>query len=315
MTPAGQRQTRHPMALKKRLQTLFARKKRLDVSRRFEILRQAITGTMSTFYVVRDRNTGQVVGLKILDPQKTARFEARFQGLGKPSEGEIAIRFDHPHIVKTYEHGTTTRGEPYLVMEYLGGPGMDYLIANRGRISEDVSLLEGRRLRYLRQVAEALHEVHAAGFIHRDVCPRNLIFTEDHQVLKLTDFGLSVPATEPFMRPGNRTGTPEYMAPELIHRKPTDQRLDVFAFGVTAYEMFTYQHPWPRRQTDVAAMSHAMTAMGHVEPPADIRKLRPDLHPELAAAIHACIEPEVKKRCRSMEKFLWMIRRVQNENA
>ena len=257
---------------------------------------------MSKFYMARDRKTGEIVGLKILDPKKTAAVEARLKGLKKPSEGEIAVQFDHPYIVRTLEHGLTTAGEPYLIMEFLGGPGMNSVLIGRD------SKLEGNRIKYLRQVAEALKVVHETGFIHRDVGPRNLMLTSDWESLKLTDFGLTVPATPPFMQPGNRTGTPNYMAPELVRRHPTDQRLDVFAFGVTAYEICTFELPWPSGATGQAAMTHD-------QPPEDIRKYRPTIHPHLAKAIHWCIEPDVSKRCPSMAEFLKAIRKVDREDA
>jgi len=272
---------------------------RVDVKERFEFLREGIAGTMSKFYMARDRKTGQIVGLKILDPKKTAAVEERFKGLNKPSEGEIAILFDHPYIVKTLEYGLTTEGFQYLVIEYLGGPGLNTVLVTRA------PLLEGNQVRYIRQAAEALDVVHKMGFIHRDFCPRNLILTEDYQTVKLTDFGLSVPATPPFMQPGNRTGTPNYMAPELVRRFPTDQRIDIFSFGVTAYEICTYELPWPRGSTGMAAMTHD-------QPPADIRKYRPNIHPRLAEAIHWCIQSDPHKRCPSMEKFLQAIRRVDS---
>jgi serine/threonine-protein kinase len=183
-------------------------------------------------------------------------------------------------------------------MEFLEGAGMNSLL-----VAKDEEILEGRRLKFIRQTAEALAEVHDAGFIHRDICPRNLLLTGDKETCKLTDFGLSVPATRLFMQPGNRTGTPNYMAPELVRRRPTDQRLDIFAFGVTAYEMLTYELPWPRGSTGMAAMSHDQA-------PIDIREHRPGIHPDLAKAIHAAIEPEVKRRCPSMSRFLFMIRKV-----
>ena len=74
------------------------------------------------------------------------------------------------------------------------------------------------------------------------------------------------------MQPGNRTGTPNYMAPELVRRRPTDQRLDVFAFGVTAYEFCTFELPWLRGTDGMAAMTHD-------RPPADIHKHCPQIHP------------------------------------
>jgi serine/threonine-protein kinase len=276
---------------------------RLDVHARFELEREAISGTMSKFYKARDRQSGEVVGLKILDPQKTRLLEARFKGLKKPTEGQIAARLAHPYIVRTFEHGRTVDGAQYLVMEFLEGPGMNSVL-----VARDDELLDGRRVKFIRQAAEALLAVHTNGFIHRDVCPRNLILTGDRETVKLTDFGLTVPATEPFMRPGNRTGTPDYMAPELARRYPTDKRLDVFAFGVTAYEICTYELPWPRGVTGAAAMTHD-------QPPVDIRRYRPQISRPLAEAIHSCIEPDREKRCPSMERFLADIRRIKHEDA
>ena len=273
---------------------------RVDISKRFALLREAISGTMAKFYKARDLRTDKVVGLKILDQEKTAAFEARFKGLRKPSEGEIAVRLEHPRIVKTYEYGLTTDGSQYLVMEFIEGAGMNSLIIGRD------GQLDGRRVQFIRQAAEALAAVYDAGFIHRDVCPRNLLLTGDGESLKLIDFGLTVPAMRPFMQPGNRTGTPNYMAPELVRRKHTDQRLDVFAFGVTAYEICTFELPWFSGTTGLAAMIHD-------RPPTDIRQHRPKINPVLATAIHACIEPELSKRCPSMEKFLSMIRNVRSE--
>jgi len=291
------------MGIWKQLGGLFGqRKKPVDIQQRFELLRAAITGTMSKVYLARDRQTGRTVALKILDPEKTAIIEARFKGLGKPSEGEIAVQLKHPNIVETFEYGWTTRGEPYLVMEYLDGEVVSHMLVARD------PLLDGRRLSYIRQAAEAVAAVHEAGFIHRDICPRNLIAVDNHETIKLIDFGLTVPATPPFMRPGNRTGTPNYMAPELARRQPTDQRIDVFSFGVTAYEILTGELPWPRGTTGLAAMSH-------VQPGADIRKYRPQIHPKLAEAVHACIEPELGRRCPSMRHFLRMIHRLEREDT
>ncbi len=300
------------MAFLNRLKSVFSGQK-LDVRSRFELMREAISGTMSQFYMARDRRTGQVVGLKILDAEKTASFEGRFKGLNKPSEGEISVQFDHPYIVRTLEYGTTTDGDQYLVMEYLDGAGLNSLLIGRD------SRLEGRRLKYIRQTAEALAAVHRAGFIHRDVCPRNLILTADCETVKLTDFGLAVPATPPFMREGNRTGTADYMAPELVRRQSTDQRVDVFAFGVTVYELCTFELPWPRGMSGSSATgaraTTGMAAMAHAQPPTEIRKYRADLHPKLVEAIRSCIEPNVNQRCPSMEQFMRMVRPLEHELA
>ena len=289
------------MGFTDRFKLLFASTK-LDVRGRFEFLRQATSGTMSQVYRAYDRQNDRIVALKILDLEKTNGFEARFKGLDKPTEGQIAVQFDHPHIVRTLEHGLTTKGEQYLLMEYLEGAGVNSLL-----FMKDKSL-DGRRVQFIRQTAQALSAVHEAGFIHRDVCPRNLLLDADGETLKLTDFGLTVPAEGHFLAPGNRTGTPNYMAPELVRRYQTDQRLDIFSFGVTAFEICTFELPWLTGDTGLAAMKHD-------QPPADIFNHRPRIDPNLAKAIHACIEPNLKKRCDSMERFLEMIDGVEQEDA
>jgi serine/threonine-protein kinase len=238
-----------------------------------------------------------------LDIKKTADFTSRFKGLTKPTEGEIASQFNHPHIVKTLEHGITTRNEQYVVMEFLEGPGLNSLIIGRDE------RLEGNRLNLIRQIAQALQAVHKAGFIHRDICPRNLVADLEAKNLKLIDFGLTVPATAPYMLPGNRTGTPNYMAPELVKRQKTDQRLDVFAFGVTAFEILTYELPWQRGTTGQAAMTHAN------EDAVDLRKYRRQVDLKLAKAITSCITQRVEARCASMDEFLKMIRDVKHEDV
>jgi serine/threonine-protein kinase len=276
---------------------------RVDVRARYEFLQRAISGTMSKFYKARDRETGQIVGVKILDPKRTADFEARFKGLKKPSEGEILCSIDHPRIVKGLHYGTTSEGESFVVMEYLEGAGLNSLIIGRS------PLLDGRRVNLLRQAAEALEAVHHAGYIHRDVCPRNFMVTSDAEELTLIDFGLTVPATAHFMQPGNRTGTPNYMAPELVKRKATDKRLDVFAFGVSAYEICTFHLPWERGTTGQIAMTHAN------QPPIDIRRYRPKMHPILAGAITHCIERDPAVRFESVGDFLRAIETVESEDA
>jgi eukaryotic-like serine/threonine-protein kinase len=107
---------------------------KVDIASRYQILREAVSGTMSNFHMARDRETEQIVGLKILDKAKTDALEARFKGLTKPTEGEIAVSFQHPRIVKTFSHGITTNDEQFLVMEFLDGPGLNSLIIGRSKL-------------------------------------------------------------------------------------------------------------------------------------------------------------------------------------
>ena len=291
------------MGILSKLQSMFQSTGRIDLDERFELLRRAISGTMSKFYMAKDRSTGEIVGLKIADKDKVEAFEARFKGLKKPTEGEIAITLKHPLIVETHEFGVSSDGRPYLVMEYLEGPGLQFLLKRHDPV------IEGDRAKIVKQMAEALRYVHEQGFIHRDVCPRNFIYNPATATVKLIDFGLTVPATDHFMRPGNRTGTPLYMSPEVVRRKATDQRLDIFAFGVSAYQVCTYELPWPIADaTGKAALAHDTHA------PTSILKYRPTLNKKLARAIMKCIEPDARKRPQSMAMFLDMIRDVKTDD-
>ena len=279
-------------------------RKKVDIKKRFEVIRKSVSGTMSTFYMARDRDTDHIIGLKIADSSKTELFEQRFKTLKKPSEGKIAVQIEHPHVVKTYEYGTTSNGEAYMVMEFLKGNGMHTMIYDQD------SMLEGRRLNLLRQMAEALAAVHESGFIHRDICPRNYICSRDCQSAKLFDFGLSLPDERSFHQPGNRTGTPLYMAPEIIRRKWTDHRVDVFAMGVSFYQLCTFHLPWPSSDnTGLAALTHDTI------PPDDILKYRPKLHPTLAAAIMTCLSVEPTKRYQTVNDFLTAIDGLTSEDA
>ena len=277
---------------------------KVDIPKRYEILRDAVSGTMSNFHMARDRETEQIVGLKILDKKKYDQLEMRFRGLDKPSEGEIAISLDHPRIVTTHGFGLTSKGEHFLVMEFLEGPGLNSLIVGRNE------LLQGNRLTLMRQAAEALEVVHDAGYIHRDICPRNFVCTPDATSLKLIDFGLSVPSRPEFMQPGIRTGTPNYMAPEVVRRKTTDQRLDIFSFGVSMYEMFSFELPWQRGSGDgMAAMSHGQSE------PISLEKHYPSIHPTLLKAINRCLQPDPNERTRTIKDLLKSIARVNHEDA
>lgn len=276
---------------------------KVDISRRYEILRGAVSGTMSNFHMARDRKTDQIVGLKILDKKKTAQLDARFRGLNKPSEGEISASLVHPRIVTTYSYGVTTNNEQFIVMEFLDGPGLNSVIIGRSKA------LDGNRLALMSQAAEALAAVHQAGYIHRDICPRNFVCSKDCTSLKLIDFGLTVPATPPFMQPGIRTGTPNYMAPEVVRRRPTDQRLDIFAYGVSMYELFAFELPWQRGSDGQAAMTH-----GASEPPA-LTNYYPNIDPGLEEIIMKCLRPDPAERYQSMDSVVRLLRRFRSENV
>jgi serine/threonine protein kinase len=277
------------------LKKLFGSKPRtnlpkIDVRKRFELLNRTGQGSMSRVWRARDKSLGREVCLKLLDKEKTARFEARFPGLNKPREGTICLTLRHPNIVQTHEFGITTEGEYYLVMELIEGEGLNYLVETRNE------RLEGNRIKYLSQTADAIDYLHKQGYLHRDICPRNIMVNRESTV-KLIDFGLTIPNLPEFCKPGNRTGTPNYLAPELIRRTTTDLRVDLFALGVTAYEVFCHVLPWEKTASLQTLLSHMNS------PGKDPREHRPDLDKATANFLTKAIEREANKRFQTAQEF------------
>jgi serine/threonine protein kinase len=260
------------------------------VSERFELLGRTGQGSMSKVWRARDRQTGKTVCLKILDREKTLKFEARFVGLKKPSEGEICLALRHQNIVQTYEHGLTTEKEPYIVMEFVDGVGLNFLIETKNKE------LDGNRVNYLSQYANGIEYMHRAGYLHRDICPRNVMVNKEG-VVKIIDLGLAIPYKPDFCKPGNRTGTTMYLAPELIKRMPTDHRVDCFALGVTAYEMFTGDLPWERGSSQEVLRAIVNNA------PRDLRDLRPDLDEDVIELVQKAIDRDPNKRFQTPGEF------------
>ena len=146
------------------------------------------------------------------------------------------------------------------------------------RVSFQNEEMKRYRLRYMIQIGEALNHFHSQRWIHRDICPRNVMIADDKSA-RMIDFGLVVPDTAMFCRPGNRTGTASYMAPELIKRQTTDQRLDIFSYAVTCFEMYTKRFPWDAALTIDAVMQHINKLPMH------LTELIPNVDPQIAAAI------------------------------
>ncbi|MBA4062507.1 MAG: serine/threonine protein kinase [Isosphaera sp.] len=265
--------------------------KRANVEKRFELSGQGGPGSMSKVYRAYDRELGRTVCLKIMDKEKTRKFEARFQGLKKPSEGEVVMALRHDNIVRGYEHGVTTKGEPYLVMEWVQGNGLNVLIDTRS------PQLVGNRVRFMTQLCDAVQYLHDNKWLHRDLCPRN-VMVDAEGVLKLIDFGLTVPYTPAFTTGGNRTGTADILAPELIKRKPTDHRIDLFALGVTAFEIFTGQLPWERSPSSEETFRRRLNT-----PARDPQDLNPKVDDELAAVLRKSVGKEPHERYQTAAAF------------
>src|SRR5271165_1448486 len=273
-------------------------RRRVNLQRRFTILLDISNqGSMSRVYKAIDNETGKIICLKIQDRVKNAAALKRAsREAPRPPEGEIAVQVNHPQVVRTFEYGDASGGEHYLVMEYIDGDSFYHLRETKlGRTAQ--------KLQWLAQAAEGLAAVHAAGFIHHDINPRNFLLSREHQV-KLIDFGLAVPNTPAFRGPGNRTGTLQYLAPELIRREPIDERIDIFSFGVLAFELLTDRLPYPATNSSTTMLQRFNT-----EPP-DAAKVNPKLSDELCDLLRKLTARKLDDRWPSMATLPEVLRSI-----
>lgn len=263
------------------------RRVRVNLQRRFTLLSLTAQGSMSRVHRAIDNSTGRTVCLKVQIIDKHAAVSAR-SAAARPDEGEVGMRINHPHVIKTYDHGMTTKGEHFIVIEFIDGVSLRVI-----RQAHSADLAE--KLELLAQAAEGLAAFHAAGFIHHDIGPKNFLVNRDHQV-KMIDLGLAIPNTPAFRRPGNRTGTVNYMAPELIRREPIDERIDVFSFGAMAFEFLTDKLPYDAPQSN----SMAMMLQRINQDPLDPAKANPNLPEELHDLLRKLTARRKEDRLRSM---------------
>ncbi len=286
------------MSLFDRKRTKQKQLERIDLSKRFNLLGRVGQGSMSKVWKAEDIATHKQVAVKVLDKEKTRRFESRFDGIDKPTEGEIALSLNHPNIVRTHEVGLTLEGETFLVMDYVDGSGLSLLVDLQGEP------MKHYRLRFMIQIGEGLAYFHDRGWIHRDLCPRNVLVTEDYHI-KLIDFGLVVPDKPEFRKPGNRTGTANYMAPELIMRRETDQRLDVFSYAVTCFEMYTKRHPWQAAMTLDAVVQHIN------QEPLQIAEACPGIDSQIAEVIMKGLHRDPDDRWQTVREMVDQFREAE----
>jgi serine/threonine-protein kinase len=198
----------------------------------YRLLEKVGEGNFGAIYRANDPRRGEVA-IKICeseDPSARARFER---------EGKLAMRLEHPAILRVSEYGEGG-GVPYLVSELLPGEDLDAAIARR----EPASV--ARRFEILAEVADALAHAHGLSIIHRDIKPSNIRLLPDGRV-KVLDFGLARRVEGESLaltRRGEALGSAAYMSPEQMRGEELDARTDVFSFGVVAYELLTFVSPF-----------------------------------------------------------------------
>lgn len=203
---------------------------------KYEILGELGCGGMGVVYHARDRILDREVALKVLAERFAAdpRFAERFL-----AEARTAASLNHPNIVQIYEFGETG-SDRFLAMELVRGTTLAKLLRTAGSFSED------RSLDLALAACRALAVAHAAGVVHRDVKPDNLMLTEDG-VLKLVDLGLAKCTQEDVSRTatGQCLGTPHFIAPEQIKgERVVDGRADIYSLGATLYNLATGHVPF-----------------------------------------------------------------------
>jgi serine/threonine protein kinase len=257
-------------------------------------------GSMSTIFKARHQETGRIVAVKVCKREAVETIR-KIETLHRDfTEGQITASFDHPNVVRCYEHGELG-GVPYLVLEYLEGMTLASLMAGNSH------RLDGKRLGYLHQAASGLAHVHSRRFIHHDFCPKNLFVTTDDRV-KLIDFGLATPLTDlPVQH--SRMGTAEILAPELLRREPCDYRIDIFAWGVVAYGLLAGRWPFESREHH-----QTLSKILNVQPVPLDRRL-PALSPEVANLVMRCLAKDPSGRLSSMHTAVGVLERHLESRA
>ena len=236
-------------------------------------------GGMGVVYRATQLPLGRRVALKVVAPERAADpvFHARFE-----RETRLAAAIDHPNVIPVYEAGEQD-GRLYLVMRWVEGGDLQRLIASSSRLDPALAAA------IVAQVGAGLEAAHAAGLVHRDVKPANVLLAGDDGALHvyLTDFGLTLDASSGtrLTQTGDVLGTVEFMAPEQLEAGPVSARTDVYALGCVLYTALTGRPPFSRA-------TYAATMLAHLgEPPP-----RPSATEAVPVAFDAVIARALAKR-------------------
>ena len=238
------------------------------------------------------------VALKILNTE-IAQDEAAVERFLR--EARAVAKLNHPHVVHGYSAGSE-HGLHYFAMELLEGGSARDLITD----SESGHLTERRALEIVAQAAEGLKAAHAAGILHRDVKPDNILLTRDG-IAKLTDLGI---AQIVYAKADGGTfwGSPPYVAPETVKGTATnDARSDIYSLGATLFELLIGTPPFMAEDPEEILRMHLDEA------PQDVRALRPELNPRTATLVRLMLAKEPNERLLSADVVVKAIARIMQD--
>lgn len=255
----------------------------------FTILRKIGTGARSIIYLAKDEQSGDKIALKraVLEKPEDSRIFEQIE-----TEYKIAKQIDHPYVRKCYKFIKKRKlmktNEVLLTMEYFDGETLEN---SRGLSLVDCCLV-------FRMVATALNAMHAAGIIHCDLKPNNIMIDKDGQV-RIIDLGQSCKVGTIKQR---IQGTPDYIAPEQVHRQRLDYRTDIFNLGATMYWAFTGKNipTLIPQQND----SLGLDAMNHRKQFKTPHQMQSRINPGISKLIMDCIEEKPADRPASMSEVV-----------
>jgi hypothetical protein len=259
----------------------------------YQLERELGGGGMSRVFLAIETALGRQVVVKVLLPELAAGVSVdRFR-----REIQLAAQLQHPHIVPLLSAGES-EGLPYFTMPFVIGESL------RARLYRDRELPVPEAIRLLRDVASALDYAHSRGVVHRDIKPDNVLIT--HGVAVVTDFGVAKALTASaggqhagITSMGVTLGTPTYMAPEQASADPNmDHRVDVYAFGIMAYEMLTGAPPFTGRSPQAVLGAHLVSI------PEPVTNHRPGLPPGLSGLIMRCLQKHAADRPQTASELM-----------
>jgi hypothetical protein len=256
-------------------------------------------GGMAVVYRARDERLGRWIALKVITPEwaDDEEFRQRFV-----AESRAAARVDDPHVIPVYEAGQAG-GVLFIAMRLVTGTDLWGVLRREGALSPE------RALDLLSPVASALDAAHAAGLVHRDVKPGNILVDErpgrpDH--VYLADFGLSKGAMAGISLTGNGgpVGTPGYSAPEQVQGHDVDGRADQYALACVAFELLTERVPFERDQPLAVLLAHLSAR------PPSLAARRPDLPAAADQVIARAMAKRPEQRYASCRDFTDALRQA-----